>query len=103
MRGAVKSCEPGTTLGHEGIGEVVAIGAEVTKYKVGDRVLVPCITRCNKCKMCEHKFYGHCLDGGWLLGHTINGMQGTYQKQNDAEGMAGWKGRGRGSICSVMF
>ena len=85
MRGAVKSCEKGRTLGHEGIGHVVAAGSAVKKYKIGDRVLVPCITRCNKCKFCKDKFYGHCVDGGWILGHTIQGMQAQYARVPHAD------------------
>lgn len=80
MRGAVPECKKFTTLGHEGIGDIVAIGSEVKKYKIGDRVLVPCITRCGKCAACKNKFYGHCDDGGWILGHTINGMQAEYAR-----------------------
>eukprot|EP00940_MAST-03C_sp_MAST-3C-sp2_P003571 g3571.t1 len=79
MRGAVKT-ERLTTLGHEGIGDIVAVGSAVKKYKIGDRVLVPCITRCGACSYCKEKFYGHCVNGGWILGHTINGMQAEYAR-----------------------
>ena len=31
-------------LGHEAVGEVAEVGSSVTKFKVGDRVIVPCVT-----------------------------------------------------------
>ena len=49
-------------------------------YYQGDRVLVPCIMRCGKCKACADKFYGHCKEGGWVLGNTINGLQTEYAR-----------------------
>ena len=77
--GSVRTCTAGRILGHEGIGDIVAIGSGVHKFKVGDRILISCITSCGKCSPCvSDKFYGHCEDGGWQLGNTINGMQTEY-------------------------
>jgi alcohol dehydrogenase len=42
------------TLGHEPVGEIVAIGPGVTTRKVGDRVGVPWIqTSCGRCEWCS--------------------------------------------------
>lgn len=42
------------TLGHEPVGEIVAIGAAVTARKVGDRVGVPWVqTACGRCDWCQ--------------------------------------------------
>ena len=47
--------------------------------KVGDRVLVSCITACGRCRFCREGRYGQCLGGGgWILGHTIDGTQAEY-------------------------
>lgn len=80
LRGAVNDIPKHTIMGHEGIGEVVRVGSAVSKFKIGDRIIVPCITRCGKCAQCAKQFYGHCEDGGWLLGHTIDGMQAEYAR-----------------------
>ncbi len=41
-------------------GDVVAIGSEVTKARLGERVTVePCIV-CGKCDACRHGQYGYC-------------------------------------------
>ena len=44
LKGDVPSCAPGRILGHEGIGVVESVGAAVTSFKPGDRVLISCIS-----------------------------------------------------------
>ena len=44
LKGDVATCEPGRILGHEGVGVVEEVGAAVTMFKPGDRVLISCIT-----------------------------------------------------------
>ncbi len=78
LKGDVPTCQPGRILGHEGIGIVEKIGANVTTLKVGDRVLISCITSDGKCEYCKRGMYSHCLDGGWILGHQIDGTQAEY-------------------------
>ena len=45
----------GDVLGHETMGVVEEVGAEVTRVKVGDRVVVPFVIACGACWMCERK------------------------------------------------
>ena len=45
------SCKPGRILGHEGVGIVEKVGAAVTAFKPGDRVLISCISACGKCEL----------------------------------------------------
>lgn len=78
MKGNVATVAQGRTLGHEGIGIIEEIGAGVTEHKVGDKVLISCITSCGKCANCKRGSYGHCKDGGWVLGNTIDGCQAEY-------------------------
>ena len=78
IKGDVPSCTQGRILGHEGIGVVHAIGSAVSAFKVGDRVLVSCITSCGRCEYCKKGMYSHCLSGGWILGNTIDGTQAEY-------------------------
>ena len=49
LKGDVPTCEFGRVLGHEGVGVIDSVGAAVTTFKVGDRVLISCITSCGKC------------------------------------------------------
>jgi alcohol dehydrogenase len=76
LRGDVPETTAGTILGHEAVGTIVEVGSGVKARKVGDRVLVSCISACGRCRFCREGRYGQCLDGGgWILGHTIDGTQ----------------------------
>jgi alcohol dehydrogenase len=44
---------PGTILGHEAVGIVVATGSAVATLAEGDRVLVSCISSCGRCRFCK--------------------------------------------------
>jgi alcohol dehydrogenase len=73
--------KPGTILGHEAVGTIVRTGDAVTTVAPGDRVLVSCITSCGRCRFCKEAKYGLCTGGGgWILGHTINGVQAEYAR-----------------------
>jgi S-(hydroxymethyl)glutathione dehydrogenase / alcohol dehydrogenase len=48
-------------LGHEFMGVVEAVGPDVTKLKVGDRVVVPFPIACGTCWFCEHELPVHCM------------------------------------------
>ncbi|HEX2904833.1 MAG TPA: zinc-dependent alcohol dehydrogenase family protein [Jatrophihabitans sp.] len=76
LKGDVPEVESGRILGHEAVGTVEQIGAGVRDIKVGDRVLVSCISPCGRCEYCRTGQYGQCRrGGGWVLGHTIDGTQ----------------------------
>ena len=79
LHGNVDTCKKGRILGHEGIGHIVSVGSEVSKFKVGGKVLISCITACGKCEPCkQEQAYGHCEDGGWQLGNTVDGCQAEF-------------------------
>lgn len=75
LKGDVPAVEPGRTLGHEGVGVIEEVGAAVRNFKKGDRVLISCVTSCGSCANCKRQLYSHCADGGWILGHLIDGTQ----------------------------
>jgi alcohol dehydrogenase len=73
--------KPGTILGHEAVGTVVAKGPAVSTLAEGDRVLVSCITACGRCSFCREGRYGLCTGGGgWIFGHLIDGLQAEYAR-----------------------
>jgi alcohol dehydrogenase len=78
LKGDVPTCEPGRVLGHEGVGVVDSVGAAVTAFKPGDRVLISCISACGKCLYCRKLMYSHCTTGGWILGNKIDGTQAEF-------------------------
>ena len=78
LRGDVPTCAPGRILGHEGIGVIEQVGAGVTAFQRGNRVLISCISACGKCDYCRRGMYSHCATGGWILGNAIDGTQAEY-------------------------
>jgi alcohol dehydrogenase len=79
LKGDVPTVTDGRVLGHEAVGTVEQVGTGVKNVRVGDRVLVSCITACGACRFCREGRYGQCLGGGgWILGHTIDGTQAEY-------------------------
>jgi len=78
LKGDVATCLPGRILGHEGVGIVDEVGAAVTAFKPGDRVLISCVSACGKCAYCRKQMYSHCTTGGWILGNTIDGTQAQF-------------------------
>lgn len=78
LKGDVPAVEKGRILGHEGVGIIESVGDAVSNFKPGDRVLISCITSCGKCEYCKQQMYSHCEDGGWILGHLIDGTQAEY-------------------------
>ena len=78
LKGDVPEVTDGRILGHEGVGIVDAIGSAVTNFKQGDHVIISCISSCGKCDYCKRGMYSHCENGGWILGHLIDGTQAEY-------------------------
>jgi alcohol dehydrogenase len=85
LKGDLPSCEPGRILGHEGVGVIDSVGSAVTAFKVGDRVLISCVSACGKCEYCRKGMFSHCTTGGWILGNTIDGTQAEFVRTPHAD------------------
>ena len=78
LHGDVPAVTEGRILGHEAVGTVTAVGEGVKGFAVGDRVLVPAVTKCGRCAYCQRGMPSHCqtVGGiGWIFGHLIDGTQ----------------------------
>lgn len=78
LKGDTPEVVEGLTLGHEGVGVIERVGEAVSNFKPGDRVLISCVTSCGRCPNCKKQLYAHCSEGGWILGHMIDGTQAEY-------------------------
>jgi threonine dehydrogenase-like Zn-dependent dehydrogenase len=58
--GVIPSMEHGDIVGHETMGEVVEVGKDNSKLKVGDRVVVPFTIACGDCFFCRRGFFSGC-------------------------------------------
>ncbi|MDQ0108386.1 threonine dehydrogenase-like Zn-dependent dehydrogenase [Chitinophaga terrae (ex Kim and Jung 2007)] len=83
--GLVPDTRIGSTFGHEFTGIVMDVGRDVTRLKVGDRVLVPFNIACGVCPFCKQELYGNCHESnpeatavGGIFGysHTAGGHSG---------------------------
>ena len=83
--GYVPTLEPGDILGHEFMGEVVEVGAGVSKDKlqVGDRVVVPFTIACGGCHSCHDSLWSLCDNSNpnaWIaetmMGYSPSGLFG---------------------------
>ncbi len=81
--GLIPTMEKGDVLGHEFMGEVVEVGKDVGKLKVGDRVVVPFPIACGVCGMCTRELFSLCENSNpnaWmaqkLWGHSPAGLFG---------------------------
>jgi len=81
--GYIPTMMKGDILGHEFMGEVVEVGAEVKNLKAGDRVIVPFCIACGRCYFCKNEMYSLCDNtnpNAWMVealyGHSGAGLFG---------------------------
>src|SRR5438105_4577630 len=60
LDGFIPTMKAGDILGHEFMGEVVDVGTENTRLKVGDRVVVPFTIACGRCFFCQRQLWSLC-------------------------------------------
>lgn len=77
-RGHEKGCDAGTVMGHEFVGEVVAVGGAVKNFRPGQQVYSAFSTCCGGCDHCTEGLTCRC-SAGQLLGWVQNdlGLQGA--------------------------
>ncbi|MDB9536364.1 alcohol dehydrogenase catalytic domain-containing protein [Dolichospermum planctonicum CS-1226] len=73
--GHAKMLTPPTLFGHEGAGRIVAIGAGVTNWRVGDRVVANNSAPCMKCFFCQRSEYSLCPNLTWNNGTFAEYLQ----------------------------
>lgn len=81
--GFFPSMRRGDVLGHEFMGEVVAVGSGVKSLREGDRVVVPCIISCGSCFFCRRKLFSACdnsnpnaVESEAIFGYPMSGVFG---------------------------
>ncbi len=76
--------DPGTVMGHEAVGEIVAMGTSVRRWAVGDRVVTPFTTNCGACYYCGRGLTARCERGqlfGWVEGGIgLPGVQAEFAR-----------------------
>ncbi|HZP46990.1 MAG TPA: zinc-dependent alcohol dehydrogenase [Vicinamibacterales bacterium] len=83
LDGFIPTMKEGDILGHEFMGEVVEVGRDNQKLKIGDRVVVPFTIACGNCFFCRKQLWSLCDNSNpnaWmaekLYGYTCSGLFG---------------------------
>jgi len=77
--GYIPTMQKGDVLGHEFMGEVVEVGRDNNKLRVGDRVVVPFTIACGNCFFCKEQLWSLCDNSNpnaWML-EQITGFSGS--------------------------
>ena len=77
--GYIPTMEKGDILGHEFMGEVVAVGQNNARLRVGDRVVVPFTIACGNCYFCKEQLWSLCDNSNpnaWIA-EKLNGFSGS--------------------------
>ena len=81
--GYIPTMEKGDVLGHEFMGEVVEVGRDNTRLRIGDRVVVPFTIACGRCYFCKEQLWSLCDNSNpnaWmaeqLYGSSASGLFG---------------------------
>ena len=85
-RGYGEFGETGNRMGHEFIGIVEAVGAEVRTLKPGDLVAAPFAISDGTCVFCREGLHTSCVHGAWWGGTTQDGGQGEAVRVPYADG-----------------
>jgi len=72
---AMERSESGRVMGHEAIGVVEAVGADVRKLKVGDFVIMPFAYSDGTCVFCHEGLQTSCVHGGFFGTAQVAGAQ----------------------------
>ncbi len=69
--------KPPIVLGHEASGTVEDVGTEVTTFSQGDRVLIPAVLTCGRCRFCRMGRENICSDMR-MLGNHFDGAYAEF-------------------------
>src|SRR6266516_1792055 len=83
---SMERSEVGRPIGHEAVGVVDAVGADVRTLKVGDVVVMPFAYSDGSCVFCHEGLHTSCLHGGFFGNADVGGAQAEAQRVPQADG-----------------
>lgn len=89
-RGEVDGVSPGTVLGHEFVGTVLAVGSEVRSRSPGERVVASDLLACGRCWWCARGWHYQCehaslFGSGTVVGEEVGGAQAELVRVPNAD------------------
>ena len=99
--------DQGTVMGHEVVGEVVAVGSDVKNLSVGDSAFAPFTTNCGHCFYCRSGLTARCVNGqlfGWRENGTgLHGCQAEFVRVPLADGTLKKKPAGLSDVSALLL
>ena len=99
--------DQGTVMGHEVVGEVVAVGSDVNNLKVGDIAFAPFTTSCGNCYYCQSGLTARCIHGqlfGWReQDQGLHGCQSEFVRVPLADGTLKKKPDGLSDVSALLL
>jgi threonine dehydrogenase-like Zn-dependent dehydrogenase len=84
--GSMAAAQQGARIGHEFIGVIEDVGAEVSGLKAGDVVVAPFVWADNTCDFCAEGLHTSCRHGGFWAVEGVDGGQGEAVRVPQAQG-----------------
>src|SRR5580765_7503609 len=83
---AMERDDAGRRMGHEAVGVVEAVGAEIRTMKVGDLVVMPFAYSDGTCVFCHEGLHTSCIHGGFFGNNEVGGAQAEAVRVPQADG-----------------
>jgi alcohol dehydrogenase len=108
IAGDFAGIQPGAIIGHEFVGEVMAIGNAVTRFKVGDRVMASDFTACGHCRCCDRGDHWECPERaffgtGTSFGAPLAGAQAELVRVPHADTTLGSIPKGCSDEAAILL
>jgi alcohol dehydrogenase len=108
IAGDFAGIQPGAIIGHEIVGEVIAVGSAVARFKVGNRVMSSDFTACGHCRWCDRGDHWECHERaffgtGTSFGPALHGAQAEIVRVPHADTTLGLMPRGCSDEAAILL
>jgi 2-desacetyl-2-hydroxyethyl bacteriochlorophyllide A dehydrogenase len=108
IAGDFAGMQPGAIIGHEFVGEVIALGGAVARFKIGNRVMASDFTACGHCRWCDRGDHWECQERaffgtGTCFGPALHGAQAEIVRVPHADTTLGLVPRGCTDEAAILL
>jgi threonine dehydrogenase-like Zn-dependent dehydrogenase len=108
IAGDFAGIQPGAIIGHEFVGEVIAVGGAVSRFKVGNRVMSSDFTACGHCRSCDRGDHWECPERaffgtGTSFGPALHGAQAEMVRVPHADTTLGLMPKGCSDEAAILL
>jgi len=108
IAGDFSGIQPGAIIGHEFVGEVIAIGSAVGRFKIGNRVMSSDFTACGHCRWCDRGDHWECQERaffgtGTCFGPALHGAQAEIVRVPHADTTLGLMPKGCSDEAAILL